>query len=38
MTEKQIQSAMELLARLYADQIGMENPVITIRKEEKENE
>ena len=38
MTDKQIESAMELLAMLYADQIGMNNPVITIRKKGKEDE
>lgn len=34
MTDKQIMNAMELLARLYADQMGIENPVITIKKKE----
>jgi len=31
MTEKQIDQAMNLLARLYADQIGMINPIIERR-------
>lgn len=36
MNESQIERAMRILAELYADQIGMENPKITItRKEEK---
>lgn len=34
MTDKQIMNAMELLAKLYADQMGIENPVITIKKKE----
>ena len=34
MTDKQIMNAMELLAELYADQMGIENPVITIKKKE----
>ena len=32
MTEEQALKAMETLARLYADQYGFENPVITVRK------
>lgn len=36
MNESQIERAMRILAELYADQIGMENPKITItRKGEK---
>lgn len=34
MTDKQIMNAMELLASLYADQIGIDNPVITIKTKE----
>lgn len=34
MTDKQIMNAMELLAKLYADQMGIENPVITIKTKE----
>ena len=34
MTDKQIMNAMELLASLYADQMGIENPVITIKTKE----
>lgn len=34
MTDRQIMNAMELLAKLYADQMGIENPVITIKKKE----
>ena len=34
MTDKQIMNAMELLAKLYADQMGIKNPVITIKKKE----
>ena len=34
MTDKQIMNAMELLAKLYADQMGIENPVITIQPTE----
>lgn len=34
MTDKQIMNAIELLARLYADQMGIENPVITIKTKE----
>ena len=32
MTEEQAIRAMETLCRLYADQYGIENPVITVRK------
>lgn len=36
MNESQIERAMRILAELYADQIGMKNPKITItRKGEK---
>ena len=34
MTDEQVMKAMELLARLYADQMGIENPVITIKTKE----
>lgn len=34
MTEQQATKAMELLARLYAEQIGMINPAVEITKEE----
>lgn len=34
MTEKQIMNAMDLLARLYADQMGIKNPIITIKRKE----
>ena len=36
MNESQIERAMHILAELYADQIGMKNPKITITKGEKE--
>lgn len=32
MTEEQAIRAMEALGRLYADQYGIENPIITVRK------
>jgi hypothetical protein len=35
MTEEQSARAMHILAELYADQIGMKNPKITIIKGEK---
>lgn len=35
MNESQIERAMHILAELYADQIGMKNPKITIIKGEK---
>ena len=38
MTEEQAIRAMETLGRLYADQYGIENPIITVRKKEKEKE
>lgn len=39
MTEKQVQHALEVLAKLYADQYGITNPKITItRKEEKKSD
>lgn len=38
MTEEQAIHAMEVLARLYAEQHGFENPIITVRKKEKEKE
>ena len=34
MTEEQAERAMRMLAELYADQMGIENPVITIKKKE----
>ena len=34
MTEEQAERAMRILAELYADQMGIENPVITIKKKE----
>lgn len=34
MTEEQANRAMRILAELYADQMGIENPVITINKKE----
>lgn len=34
MTEKQVIHAMEVLAKLYADQMGFENPIITVTKKE----
>lgn len=34
MTDEQVMKAMELLASLYADQMGIENPVITIKTKE----
>lgn len=36
MSEKQVIRAMEILARLYADQMGIENPVITVTLKNKE--
>ena len=34
MTEEQAERAMRILAELYADQMGIDNPVITIKKKE----
>ena len=34
MNEKQAERAMRILAELYADQMGIENPVITINKKD----
>ena len=34
MTEEQAERAMRILAELYADQMGIENPVITINKKD----
>lgn len=34
MSEQQAMRAMEILARLYADQMGFENPIITVTKKE----
>ena len=34
MTEEQAERAMRILAELYADQMGIENPLITIKKKE----
>lgn len=38
MTDDQAEIAMRILAELYANQIGMENPKILIKKKEKKNE
>lgn len=35
MSEQQAMRAMEILARLYADQMGFENPIITVTKKER---
>lgn len=37
MTEEQAFRAMETLGRLYADQYGIENPVINVRKKNEIN-
>ena len=34
MTDEQAERAMRILAELYADQMGIENPVITINKKD----
>ena len=34
MSEQQAERAMRILAELYADQMGIENPVITINKKD----
>lgn len=34
MSEQQAERAMRILADLYADQMGIENPVITINKKD----
>ena len=34
MNEEQTERAMRILAELYADQMGIENPVITINKKD----
>lgn len=34
MSEQQTELAMRILAELYADQMGIENPVITINKKD----
>ena len=34
MNEDQAERAMRILAELYADQMGIENPVITINKKD----
>ena len=34
MNEDQAERAMRILTELYADQMGIENPVITIKKNE----
>ena len=34
MNEEQAERAMRILAELYADQMGIENPVITINKKD----
>ena len=34
MIEQQAERAMRILAELYADQMGIENPVITINKKD----
>ena len=34
MNEDQAERAMLILAELYADQMGIENPVITIKKKD----
>ena len=34
MNEEQAERAMSILAELYADQMGIENPVITIKKKD----
>ena len=34
MTEEQAERAMRILAELYAEQLGIENPKITITKKE----
>ena len=34
MNEDQAELAMRILAELYADQMGIENPVITIKKKD----
>lgn len=36
MTEEQAERAMRILAELYAGQIGIDNPAITINKKEDE--
>lgn len=35
MSEQQAMRAMEILARLYAEQMGFKNPVITVTKKER---
>lgn len=35
MSEHQAMRAMEILAKLYAEQMGFKNPVITVTKKER---